>query len=301
MEAYAITIELLATHFSKVETDLTYYGQPAIRNPGPHYTVALEFVLEHATAGGQSTTLKQYLSGQAPIDVYYLVAVISFAAMQLPVIQKRTGAVYINGNLATLCPAYRFILIVDALENGRIDKLPAAVRSAEARSALLDWLRASHNAIGDPITMQLYDAVQEAFDSDSKLQNMSQTSQSLIDLPWAARANFCMAPNEYVLGYAAFAEHYPCQPRYVRTSDGKLSFVGEQEAFRAQYVVEHAVPVLQSAIFAERWDSTWAKMPEISANERLESIKQSLWGIGFLSEDTDFWTKAVGADVFINL
>jgi hypothetical protein len=200
---------------------------------------------------------------------------LSTRSHQVPVIQKQDGNVFMEGNLNTLCPAYRFVLIVNALERGAIAALPANVRSGDTRGALLAWLKSCHQAIGDPVTMQISGEVHEAFQMDENLQKMSIASQSLIDLSWAGREDFYEAPNEYVLDAGLFAEHYPCQPRYVRTRDGKLAFLGDLRNSQAEYVAAHAIPVLQSAVFGDQWDSNWAKMPEISIEERADLIHSS--------------------------
>ena len=49
-------------------------------------------------------------------------------------------------------------------------------------------------------------------DSQPELFGKSPEKQSIIHLSWAARANFCLAPNECVLDGGLFAEHFPCQP-----------------------------------------------------------------------------------------
>lgn len=281
MEAFAITIEILNTHFRKVETSLTFYGSPIVRNPGPLYTVAIEYALAQ---GGftQAVTLEQFLDGKAPLESYYLVAALSFAAMQVPVIQKLDGEVAFGGNINTLCPAYRFYLMVNAIKENKIPQLPPKVREAQTRDALLTWLSSCHEAIGDPVTMSIYNNVNAAFGNDPALRGMTAESQSLIELSWAARANFFEEPNEHVLDAGLFAERYPCQPRYIRTNDGKLAIVGEKEDFQIRYTGEHAVPVLEAAVFAEQWDSTWAKMPEISPAERPDVITGALVYSGLL-------------------
>jgi hypothetical protein len=275
MEAYAITIEVLATHLRKVETDRTFYGSPTVRNPGPLYSTAIENALAH---GGypRAITLEKFLAGKAPPPVYYTIAALAFAAMQVPVIQMLDGTVLFRGNLQTLCPAHRFWLMVRAMQDGKIPWLSADVRRKSDHAALVEWLRACHLAIGDRPTMGAYAEVQQRFTEDPTVGGTSPDAQSLIQMSWAARANFCREPAEYVLDAGLFAESYPCQPRYIRTSDAKLAISGDIERFQMRYLAEHAVPVMEAAVFAERWESLWAKMPEVPPTDRAHRIALSL-------------------------
>jgi hypothetical protein len=283
MEAYAITIEILNTYFRGVHTDLTFYSESPSRNPGSFYTIAIEYALHHAIQ--PQTTLQEFLSGSAPIEVYYLMAALSFAAMQVPVIQELDGNVSIAGNLNTLIPAWRFWMIVDARVKRLIPDLPQNVRSAASAHEFLGWLRKCSEAIGDPISATHATRAKEAVENDPRLSNMSPESQSLIDLSWAARANLETFPNEYVLDAGLFAQRYPCQPRFIRTLDSKLVIIGETPAFQSRYVAEQAVPILEAAIFPEHWDATWEKMPEISEEERADLIKGVAGYCAFLFND----------------
>jgi hypothetical protein len=281
MEAYAITLEIMNTYLRKVETSLTFYGSPIVRNPGPLYTVAIEYALEQAGLK-QKVSLEDFMSGKAPPDFYYLVTTLSFAAMQVPVIQNFEGEVAFGGNLNTLCPAYRFYMLVNALSANQIPPFPPNILNVDKNNALLSWLRSCHEAIGDSATMSICKKVHGAFGVDTRLSGMTAESQSLIELSWAARANFYQEPGEYVLDAGLFAETYPCQPRYIRTNDGKLAMIGDMKRFQTRYIAEHAVPILEAAVFGEQWDSTWAKMPEIAPKERSGMITSALVYAGLL-------------------
>ena len=275
MEAYAITIELLNTHFRKMESDLTFYGSPLVRDPGPLYTTAIEYALEHAGLP-QSTTLEEYLAGKSPPEAYYLITALSFAAMQTPVVQKLDGEVIFEGNLHTLCSAYRFQGMVEALKEGKIPPLPADVRRKSDRAGLLTWLHACNEALGDTVSLNIYGYVGRMFNQEARLQNMTRESQSLIELSWAARANFIKEPTEYVLDAGLFAEIFPCQVRYIRTLDGKIVAFGDTGTIQALLISESAVPAFEAAVFANQWDSAWAKMTEVSPDERAGRIALSL-------------------------
>lgn len=74
-------------------------------------------------------------------------------------------------------------------------------------------------------------------------------------------------------GRWSFAEQFPCQIRYVRTSDGKVACLGDAAGFRERYLSEIAPLILEGAVFGDRWDVTWAKFTDIPAAQRLDAIK----------------------------
>ena len=156
--------------------------------------------------------------------------------MQVPVIQNLGGEVAFGGNLNTLCPAYRFYMMVNALRDNQIPPFPPNIRNVNPNEALLTWLCSCHEAIGDSATMSICKDVHAAFGVDPRLSGMTAESQSLIELSWAARANFYQEPGEYVLDAGLFAETYPCQPRYIRTNDGKLGMIGDKKSFQRKYI-----------------------------------------------------------------
>jgi hypothetical protein len=275
MEAYALTIELLNTYFRKIETSQTFYSEPIGRDPGAVYSSALQYALDRVAPPG--TTLDAYRNGKAASDTYNFIAALTFVAMQVPVLQKLDGEVDLSGTRQTLCPALRFVALVDAIRSGKVPPLPEHVRSESTRAAFLEWIKGANAAIGDPDTARLNAYVSTQFDTDPALRAIRPEAQSLIELSWAARANFFIAPNEYVLDAGLFAERYPSQARYIRTSDGKLIMTGDEaHLLQMKYLTEHAVPVLDAAIFAEQWDSTWAKFPEILPESRAETIAGTL-------------------------
>lgn len=101
------------------------------------------------------------------------------------------------------------------------------------------------------------------------------SGDKLYELTWAAHGNFYNEPAEYVLDAGLYAERFSAQPTYIRTDDGKIVF-SYGEAHTGRYIVQHAVPMLEASVFARQWESSWAKMPEIGANARLELISAAI-------------------------
>ena len=290
MEAYAITIELAATHLRKVESNLTHYGSPTARQPGPLYTVALQHVLEHLR-WPEPVSLEAFLTGRAPLECYYVVPVLTFAAMQVPVLQILEGDYLVWGDRRNLSVAHAFDLIVAGIEDGALAAPPPNLRNSEnADQELLDWLGTCRSRLGDDSTMQIYTEVQKAFERDERLKAMSATSQTISELVWAGRANFLREPAEYVLDAGLFAEAYPCQPRFVRTADNRvigLADDGNSGLLQARYVSEQAVPILEAAVFGEQWESVWAKLPEVAQEDRPGLVQAAIFAIAAQFDDLD--------------
>lgn len=275
MEAYAITIELFNTHFRKLEGTGIWYSEPLGRNPGPLYTVAIEYLLERGL--NRVTTLEEFLNGKAPIKAYESVAAISFAAMQIPVVQELEGEVRFTGTLESLSPAHRFHRIVEALRRGKLRSLPSGLRNDKNTEEMLSWLADCHRVVGDDDSLTICKAAYERYERDDTLRAKAAHEMGAIQMGWAARANFFSNPTEYVLDAGLFAERYRCQVRYVRTSDGKLAVAWDSvEDFQLSYISDHMPVVLEAAVFAQQWDSTWAKLPEIGPEERADTLMSSL-------------------------
>jgi hypothetical protein len=288
MEAYAITIEVVATHLRKLESSETYYGSAPTRNPGPLYTVALQYALEQGP-WRDPVTLADFLAGDAPLECYYVIPVLTFAAMQVPVLQSRDGEVFLTGDRRNLSIAHAFHLIVTGIRAGAIPPPPPDLRNAEAKDRiLLDWLRECRRYIGDDVSIDIAADVHRVFQSDEDLITMTAESQTVVQLAFAARANFLEAPAEYVLDAGLFVDRYLCQPRFVRTSDNKLVMLtADTERFQARYLSEHVVPILEATVFAQQWDSTWAKLPEIDADQRPSVVRGALGMLEFQFNDLE--------------
>ena len=106
IEAYAITIEVIAEYVKSLWTSLTVLRQEPKRIPPRIYSVALEKILE-VILPGHAFSVSQYLCGQAGSDVYSAVALTAFAAMQVPVVEDPQGDSIVMGSLKQLHPALR--------------------------------------------------------------------------------------------------------------------------------------------------------------------------------------------------
>jgi hypothetical protein len=288
MEAYALTIEALNTHFRGVTTSLTYNDRP-LRTPGPLYTLAIEYALDNAGFAG-TDAVQDYFAGKLPLNIYYTIAALSFASMQIPFLLKPDGHFSADADLRLLCPGHRFVRMIEALTDGRLSAFPEGSRS---KIPLYAWLRACHESIGDGMTMDIYEAVHSEVERDAKLKrSLENAHKSIIHLCFAARENFVADPNEFVLDAGLFVGKYPCQVRFVRTIDGRLVYeaFGEDELqqFRARWTDDHSMPVLTAACFTKSWHATWSRMPEIAEDERLGAIQTAYtYTSAMFSIDTD--------------
>jgi hypothetical protein len=53
----------------------------------------------------------------------------------------------------------------------------------------------------------------------------------------------------------------------------------------ARYVAEHAALILEAAAFQPQWDSTWAKLPEVSSAGRREMVEACMFSVALAFED----------------
>jgi hypothetical protein len=274
MEAYAMTIELMATHFVKMESDLTQYSKPTVRKPGALYTAAIDYALARLSP---DITTPQFLAGQAPLQTYYAISLISFSAMQTPVLQGLDGNVYLKGTLDTLSVAHKFKAIVDCLHDGQISPLPDNPKNAPNRNqAIMNWVwECQANIDSNLETLSIFNYVRETLEKTNHLQSKSSIDQSLIDLSWAARANFDLEPVEYIFDAGLFAERYPCQPRIIRTSDNKVIIASQSEHKDGMYYAAYAPQILEAAVYAAAWYPNWEKMPEAAIDDRAALVQTS--------------------------
>lgn len=271
MEAYAVAVELSATHLRFMWSSENYYSRPTRRRPGPLYTAALEYALE--AVGSPGAGLDAFLSGGDTTD-YVLMTTLTFAAMQVPVQQGLDGEVFIGGTLATLSVAHRFQAVVEGIREGRIPLPPAETWGSgeENYRAMREWLTACHRALGDAHSMDMHKAARAAFEEDGPLRAMTGPSQSLIQLSWAARANFQDQPSQWVCDAGLWARRFPCPPRFLRTADGKVIHLMKAAEFEHRWISEHAGTILEAAVFGDQWDSTWEKLPELGNDSRVDTV-----------------------------
>lgn len=282
MEAYAMTIETFNRYFRVLTTDLTTYSGPSVRDPGPLYTAGIDFMLERI---GSLASATAFLAGRAPVGDYHACAGLSFAAMQVPVLQELEGEVRIDGNLDTLSCAHRFYRLVDATARGELTKLSPEVRGTGDNDGMLRWLRDANELLGDTASVPLSELALRHLREDATLKSKPADQKSKIESSWSARANLLAEPAEYVLDGGLFAEQFPCQVRYVRTSDGKVVCLGDVERFRTRYFFESAPQILEAAVFEDQWDVTWAKFTDVPPAQRLDALQ----------------TAAVVADLFFHM
>jgi hypothetical protein len=193
--------------------------------------------------------------------------------MQVPVVQLRSGHVFMEGNLRTLSPAHRFQAIVEGIATGDLEMPPENPKNLPNRDAqFLDWLVKCHEVVGDSAGMGIYVYVHDEAQKDEVFQRRRPEDQSFIDMSWAGRANLLEEPVEFVYDAGLFAGRYTLQPRFIRSNDHKI-FIPVTEANRdTRYLDTCAVPILEASVFGSQWQYTWGKFTEISEEDRLPAI-----------------------------
>jgi hypothetical protein len=279
MEAYAVAVELMATHVVAMKTDQTFYGSPIVRHPIPMYMTAIEYVLHRlvpdvALDEFLSFSLRKHDPSAMPLGACYLMLALTYAAMQVPVLQLQTGHVLMSGSLGSLSVSHRLCGIVESIVKGDLELPPEDPKNVPDRNArLLDWLRACHRAVGDADGMQIYEYVRLQASADEAFQARTLGEQSVIDLSWAGRANFIEEPVEYVYDAGLFAERYTLQPRFIRTSDGKIVMPSTAENRTVRYFSDRAVTAFEAAVFGSQWEYVWGKLAEVPPDKRCSTLE----------------------------
>jgi hypothetical protein len=278
MEAYAVSVELMATRVVAMTTDQTFYGSPIVRNPIPMYMTAIEYVLDRLVP---DVALDEFLTLSyrnrptvMPLGACYLMLALTYAAMQVPVLQLQDGEVIMSGTLGTLSVSHRFRAIVEAIAEGDLAFPSDNPKNLPERNhRLIEWLKSCHQRLGDSDGMQIYEYVRDQVNQDDSFKGRGMAEQSLIDLSWAGRANFMEEPVEYVYDAGLFAERYPLQPRFIRTNDHKCIMTATEANRMYHYFGDRAVPILEASVFGSQWEYAWGKLSEVSPDDRLSTIQ----------------------------
>lgn len=269
IEAYALCIELINRHFkgifSSANKDNFLSNFINSRKPiqaGEHYTVAIEYFLQFSGLF-PNCTLDMFLAGKAPHDSYYALLYLSFAALQIPLIQIPPGEVVFMGTVRDLSPCSRFFGIVGALREGRLklpDKRLIELKDEEA----LAFLSECHNVIGDTRTMEKYELVMNVREILEKNKNeQSDIPQYLdpIQVSINGHANFYTGAADFIKEGGLFSFKYPCEVAYLITSNNKLiNTFQDRELGWFFYLLTNCVYLYEAAVFNRLWETTCIRL-----------------------------------------
>ena len=276
-EAYAITIEVISEYIKAIFTSLNSRGSESKRMPPKSNTVAITYILSAIT--DTAITLKDYVFGRAGARIYWAVALVALAAMQVPVMEDLEGEPIAMGSLKQLSPATRLGFILKAIESGTI---PNPLKTyGQQDHDVLRWLDQAHSAIGDPWSLKFYMNIAHIIHSMPDEYRTKFKKFSMHKTSWAARSNFVTSPKDWIMEAGFFTENSPVQIRYIQTSDGSIITDAEPDVAQDQlvfeYLVDCGIHILEAMIFDDKWHSDWDKVgPNYSDVEQIAGIKAAL-------------------------
>ncbi|MFO0815319.1 MAG: hypothetical protein U0796_19055 [Gemmatales bacterium] len=274
LEAFAITIEVIAEYIKCIRTSANVLRTEPKRVPPRMYTVALEEILE-AIVPERNIGVDDYIYGKAGSDVYWAVALTSFAAMQVPVIEDVQGDAVVMGSLKQLNPAMRLVYILNGIQSGSVPNPLDTYRNRDTNE-IFQWIVKSHESVNDywsiKFNQHIHDLVMSNFDH-------FRSNNSMHKMSWLARAMTYANPVEMIGDGGAWLG---LAPRYVRTSDNKFVIYGndkddevKRDAF-AGYVDANAIYILQAMTFGDSWDTCWDKVAGLDTDGKLSAMTLAL-------------------------
>jgi hypothetical protein len=272
LEAYAITIEIIAEYIKSVWTSLNVPRQEPKRVPPRIYSVALEAILE-TILPDRAIFMDEYVYGKAGSDVYWAVALTAYAAMQVPVVEDPQGDAIIMGSLKQLHPALRLHAMIQGLIGGHIPNPLETYSSRQDSRVVMQWLIECHKFIGDPWSIKFAQHISSVV---AGMPERYSRPASMHDLSWAARAAFCSEPYEMIGDGGIWLG---LLPRFVRTSDdcilvyGDVDVEGDRDQVFAAFIGANALYVLEAMVFGKSWDVCWDKVCGFSPEQKIEAMR----------------------------
>ena len=204
-----------------------------------------------------------YVDGQAGSPIYWALSVITFVALQVPVLAETHGYPSIFGSLKQLCPAQRFVSILHSIQSGSVADpavaLPLdAAEEAEKDARLIGWINQCHRAIGDPWSLKIAKRMAEKWGSKSEDQIREALFRSHDALCGFGRAVFLSSP-QHVVKEAGILT--PVSPRYVLGADDGIimSHSKSENESSLMYIVDNGVSLLEALLLESRADICWGR------------------------------------------
>jgi len=274
LEAFAITIEVIAEYVKCIRTSANVLRTEPKRVPSRMYTIAIEQILE-VIVPERTIGIDDYIYGKAGSDVYWAVALTSFAAMQVPVIEDIQGDAVVMGSLKQLNPALRLVHILKGIQSGSVPN-PLVTYPNRDKEEIFEWIVKSHESVSDYWSVKFNQRILELVTG-----NLAQyhTNSSMHNMSWLARAMTCLNPVEMIGDGGIWLG---LTPRYIWTSDNKCIFYGpemddvQRHHLIAAYMNANAVYILQAMVFGDWWDTCWDKVAGLDTNGKLSAMAFAL-------------------------
>lgn len=291
LEAYAITIEVVAKYRKALIINPKGGIHPPVRLPAKIDTVALEACFDLWPE--RRFTVDDFLAGHAPSEVYWCVALVTFAAMMVPVAADRAGDTCVMGSLSQLSVATRFAQLLHLIEQGVI-RHPRESYDATSRvggddrnPGIQRWLIDSLQAIGDPWSFKIAKRVAKFVMSgghDHRELLAPKRSQDTISK--IARCDLYMETYGFISEGGIWSNS---APKYIITADkvilANMSGVKQEDIF--MYFASDSILELLEAMADHRsWDITWDRLA-IAENLRKSAVIMALTIISGTKESSN--------------
>ncbi|WP_156993904.1 hypothetical protein [Terriglobus sp. TAA 43] len=283
MEAYAITIEVIAEFVKAITTSIDIKRTHPKRLPAALDQPALLLAIEQLSSAPVS--LDEYVSGahvfKQGFELYKSVALVAFASMQVPVLEEINADTLALGSAKQLCPALRFMHIIDNINRGAIPH-PRGVLDKD-RSGILEWIDKAHKGLGDPWSLKICAHLFDEHRADPRKYDLEKQVGDLTLTGHAGRVNFFVNPAEMIGDAGIWLNAAPCWVRYVGTADGKyLSWINptDTESVRLLRLMDINTQMVEAIVFGDVWHSTWGRMAaynDISKNTIMSAAIRELY------------------------
>ena len=269
MEAYAVTIEVIAEYVKFMWTNENPPRQTPKRKPDQNYLIAIEHVLAQLDV---CISIDEYIYGRAPAHIYWAVALVTHSAMQVPVLEDVQGDTIVMGSLNQISIAQRLVLITENIKEGKISD-PRSTYNSDTPE-ILRWISECQRAIGDPWSMKFCQHIDEVVCAMPQ-RFLDVRTRDPHRLSWLARSLLYRNPQEMIGDGGIWLTDL--QVKYVVTADGGvLAFGEDSREILMEYVRDSCLYILEAMIRGGSWAAVWHRLSPLRGRTRLEAIMMCL-------------------------
>lgn len=282
LEAYAITIEVVSKYLKAIAVNPIGGMFPAVRLPARIDAVALEACFDLWPE--RTFTLRDFLAGRAPSEVYWCISLVTYAAMMVPVVADPSGDTCVMGSLNQLSVAARLAQFLNQIAKGTI-RHPKETYEPQSRTeggdrnpGIQRWLIDAMRAIGDPWSFKINKRIANFVMSGEKENpDLVGASRSQHQIAKIARCELFMEPYGFISEGGIWSS---AAPNYLITADNQLVVnlpVGTEPAVAFFYYVNDSILEVLEAMADERsWAISWDKLA-VNDDQRKDAVAATLF------------------------
>lgn len=279
LEAYAISIEVVAEYVKTVKlVGLHADREEKKRLPAKIDRVALEVAID--VLSDQKVSLDEYVYGQAPAELYWGISLLTYAAMQVPVVEDIGGIPIVMGSIKQVSIAHRFSHLLKTILSSAIvspvDTYAEIMKGEEEERTLsiLNWLNQAHNSIGDAWSIKFYQHIFGLLERDPAINQKVADSDHMSS--WFARALFYRSPYAMISEAGLFL---PLNPRYIIASDGEIissTAIDDPAESFTRFCFDSSYHILEAMLLEEAWGPNWDKVSISDSDHRQMAVEYLL-------------------------